>query len=190
MPDPMSSTEASRVRRPGFDGKSPPAEPSGRRRRLWAVLPVCAGFAVFGAVVWMAYQDASLGPPNGEPPLIRAAPEAIKLPPDPPRDPKEKAPRWKWTADMALTGEQTVLTGQLGSNRTDTLDYFAYWKTFDMALEAAFAGRDAASLRADPRLVDMGTWSDGWPMKRLTADIPKVEGEAEKLQAGPRRRIN
>jgi cell division septation protein DedD len=46
------------------------------------VLPVCAGFAVFGAVVWMAYQDASLGPPNGEPPLIRAAPEAIKLPPD------------------------------------------------------------------------------------------------------------
>ncbi|HEY7600133.1 MAG TPA: SPOR domain-containing protein [Candidatus Limnocylindrales bacterium] len=70
------------MRRSGFDSKSPPAEPSGRGRRLWAVLPVCAGFAVFGAVVWMAYQDASLGPPNGEPPLIRAAPEAIKLPPD------------------------------------------------------------------------------------------------------------
>ena len=82
MPDPMSSTEASRVRRPGFDSKSPPAEPSGRSWRLWSVLPVCAGFAVFGVVVWMAYQDASLGPPGGEPPLIRAAPEAIKLPPD------------------------------------------------------------------------------------------------------------
>jgi hypothetical protein len=82
VPDPMSSTEAGRVRRPGFDSKSPPAEPSGRRRRLWSVLPVCAGFAVFGAVVWMAYQDASLGPPGGEPPLIKAAPQAIKLPPD------------------------------------------------------------------------------------------------------------
>ena len=82
VPEPMSSTEASRVRRPGFDGKSPPAEPSGRRWRLWSVLPVCAGFAVFGVVVWLAYQDASLGPPGAEPPLIRAAPEAIKLPPD------------------------------------------------------------------------------------------------------------
>ena len=61
VPEPMSSTEASRVRRPGFDGKSPPAEPSGRRWRLWSVLPVCAGFAVFGVVVWLAYQDASLG---------------------------------------------------------------------------------------------------------------------------------
>ena len=132
--------------------------------------------------------SATLASPGS--PLQAYDAEGIKLPPDPPRDPKEKAPRWKWTADMALTGDQTVLTGQLGSNRTDTLDYFAYWKTFDMALEAAFAGRDAASLRADPRLVDMGTWSDGWPMKRLTADIPKVEGEAEKLQAGPRRRIN
>jgi SPOR domain len=82
VPDPMSSTEAGRLRRPGFDSKSPPAEPPGRRRRLWSVLPVCAGFAVFGAVVWMAYQDASLEPPGGEPPLIKAAPEAIKLPPD------------------------------------------------------------------------------------------------------------
>ncbi len=78
----MPSIEAGRVRRPGFDSKSPPAEPSGRSWRLWSVLPVCAGFAVFGVVVWMAYQDASLGPPGGEPPLIRAAPEAIKLPPD------------------------------------------------------------------------------------------------------------
>jgi SPOR domain len=82
VPEPMSSTEASRVRRPGLEGKSPPAEPSGRRLGLWSVLPVCAGFAVFGVVVWLAYQDASLGPPGGEPPLIRAAPQAIKLPPD------------------------------------------------------------------------------------------------------------
>jgi hypothetical protein len=78
----MSSTEANHVRRPGFDAAAPPVEPAERKRRLWTVLPVCAGFAVFGAVVWLAYQDASLGPPGAEPPLIKAAPEPIKLPPD------------------------------------------------------------------------------------------------------------
>jgi hypothetical protein len=45
-------------------------------------LPVCAGFIVFGVIVWLAYQDASLGPPIGEPPLIKAAAEPIKLPPE------------------------------------------------------------------------------------------------------------
>ena len=78
----MSSTLASRVRRPGSDAEPPPVESPGRARRLWSVLPVCAGFAVFGAIVWLAYQDASLGPPIGEPPLIRAAAEPIKLPPE------------------------------------------------------------------------------------------------------------
>ena len=82
MSDPMSSTFANRVRRPGADAEPPPLESPGRRRRLWSILPACAGFAVFGAIVWLAYQDASLGPPVGEPPLIKAAAEPIKLPPD------------------------------------------------------------------------------------------------------------
>ena len=64
---------------------------------------------------------------------------AIKLPPDPPRDPKQRN-TWRWSADMSLSGEQTVLTQQLGNNAIDTLDYLAFWKTFDMAAEAAFAG--------------------------------------------------
>ncbi|HEX2556075.1 MAG TPA: dienelactone hydrolase family protein [Microvirga sp.] len=111
---------------------------------------------------------------------------AIKLPPDPPRDPKQKPPGFRWTPDMALSGEQTVLTQALGNNVTDPLDYYAYWKTFDMAAEAAFAGKDAAALRADPKFIDMGAWSDGWPMRRLTAEMPKVEGQEPK-PAGPRR---
>jgi pimeloyl-ACP methyl ester carboxylesterase len=115
----------------------------------------------------------------------------IKLPPDLPKEPKQKGPVWRWSADMALTGEQTVLTGQLASNSTDALDYFAYWKTFDMAAEAAFAGKDAASLRNNPKFVDMGTWSDGWPVRRLSAEMPKVEGrEQAKPEPGPRRRLN
>jgi hypothetical protein len=78
----MSSTLTSRVRRPGSDAEPPPVESPGRARRLWSVVPVCAGFAVFGAIVWLAYQDASLGPPIGEPPLIKAAADPIKLPPE------------------------------------------------------------------------------------------------------------
>lgn len=91
---------------------------------------------------------------------------------------------------MALSGEQTTLTAQLANNATDTLDYLGFWRTLDMAAEAAFAGRDAASLRNDPKFVDMGSWSDGWPVKRLQADMPKVEGQEEaKPPAGPRRRL-
>jgi Esterase/lipase len=114
---------------------------------------------------------------------------SIKLPPDPPRDPKQKN-TWKWSADMSLSGPQTILTAQLGNNPTDALDYLAFWKTFDMAAEAAFAGRDASSLARDPKFVDMTTWSDGWPVRRLSAQMPKGQGEDEKPERGPRRKLN
>ncbi|NIX76551.1 chlorophyllase/cutinase-like alpha/beta fold protein [Microvirga terricola] len=112
----------------------------------------------------------------------------MKLPPEPPKDPKQRS-TWRWSADMALTGEQTVLTAQLGNNAIDTLDYLAFWKTFDMAADAAFSGKDAAFLRRDPKFIDMGTWSDGWPVRRLSADMPKGAGD-EKQERGPRRLLN
>lgn len=114
---------------------------------------------------------------------------AIKVQPDPPRDPKQKN-TWRWSADMALTGEQTILTAQLGSNPTDALDYLAFWKTFDMAAEAAFSGKDAAALARDPSFIDMGTWTDGWPVRRLSAQMPKGQGDEEKPEKGPRRKLN
>ncbi|HZH12242.1 MAG TPA: alpha/beta hydrolase [Microvirga sp.] len=114
---------------------------------------------------------------------------AIKLQPDPPRDPKQKN-TWKWSADMALSGPQTILTQQLGNNGTDTLDYLAFWKTFEMAAEAAFSGKDATALARDPRFVDMGNWSDGWPVRRLSAQMPKLEGQEKQDEQGPRRKIN
>jgi dienelactone hydrolase len=113
---------------------------------------------------------------------------AIKLPPDPPRDPKQKN-TWRWSADMSLSGPQTILTQQLGNNGTDTLDYLAFWKTFDMAAEAAFSGKDAAALRRDAKFIDMGTWSDGWPVRRLSAEPPKGS-EEDKQERGPRRKLN
>ena len=91
---------------------------------------------------------------------------------------------------MALSGPQTILTQQLGNNGTDTIDYLAYWKTFDIAFEAAFAGKDAAALARDPKFVDMGTWSDGWPVRRLSAQMPKAEGQEKKEEPGPRRKLN
>jgi dienelactone hydrolase len=130
---------------------------------------------------------ATLASPGSQKAEYDAA--AIKLPPDPPRDPKQRN-TWRWSADMALSGPQTILTQQLGNNVTDTLDYLAFWKTFDIAAEAAFAGKDAAALARDPKFVDMGSWSDGWPVKRLSAQIPKVEGQEKREEPGPRRRLN
>jgi dienelactone hydrolase len=130
---------------------------------------------------------ATLASPGSPKPDYDAS--AIKMPPDPPRDPKQKN-TWRWSADMSLSGPQTILTQQLENNGTDTLDYLAFWKTFDMAADAAFAGKDAAALVRDPKFIDMGTWSDGWPVRRLSAQMPKVEGQDNKQEQGPRRRLN
>lgn len=139
---------------------------------------------------------ATLAAPGSPKPEYDAS--VIKLPPEPPRDPKQKnqprsEPRstWRWSADMALTGEQTMLTQQIGNNGIDTLDYLAFWKTFDMAAEAAFSGKDAAALARDPKFIDMGAWSDGWPVRRLSAQMPRGPGNEEAPQErGPRRKLN
>lgn len=100
---------------------------------------------------------------------------AVKLPPDPPLDPKAPRPqRPRWSADMVLTGEQTVLVGQLGRNAVDTLDYLAFWRTFDAAFANALGKNEMAALRVDPTFLDMGRWSDGWPVRRLSAETPKA----------------
>ena len=111
----------------------------------------------------------------------------IRIQPDPPGDsPAERLRRQKLSADMVLSGEQSVLVSQLANNVTDTLDYFGYWKTFDIAFAAALAGRDGQALRNDPALTDMGRWSDGWPVKRLAALEPP-KAEAGTTSTTPRR---
>jgi dienelactone hydrolase len=103
----------------------------------------------------------------------------ITVAPDPKGDPRaERMRRQKWSADMVLTGEQTVLVQQLANNGTDTLDWLGYWKTIELAANAAFAGKDGQALRNDPALTDMGRWSDGWPVKRLVAETPRPETAA------------
>ena len=101
--------------------------------------------------------------------------DAIKLPPDPPVERNApRAPRPRWSADMVLSGEQTVLVAQLQRNVTDTLDWLAYWRTFDLIAASAFSGGDMATLKADASFADMGRWTDGWPVRRLAAEIPKA----------------
>lgn len=107
---------------------------------------------------------------------------AIKMPPEPPRDSRQPATPFKWSADMSLTGEQTTLVAQLGNARTDSLDYLAFWKTFDLAATAAFSGADATGLKGNPRTSDMERWADGWPVKRLVLETPKI-GPAPKPAA-------
>lgn len=93
----------------------------------------------------------------------------IKPAPEPKDAPKEstKPPPFRWSADMALTGEQQTLVSQINLARVDALDYLGFWKTFDLAAAAAFAGSDATALKNNPRLADMERWSDGWPVKQI-----------------------
>lgn len=80
MPDPISSTHR-RMQPPDPETGPPVVARSRRGGWLWALLPL-TGFALFGIVVWLAYQDVSRGPPVGEPPLVKAAADPIKLPPE------------------------------------------------------------------------------------------------------------
>jgi SPOR domain len=54
-----------------------------RSRLLWVGLPVVTVFAVFGGIVWLAYQE-NARVPTGEPPLIKAVAAPYKLAPDDP----------------------------------------------------------------------------------------------------------
>ncbi len=53
---------------------------------------------------------------------------------------------------------------------TDALDYYAYWRLFDALCACAFDGKsaDIALGGGDRMQTDMGTWSDGTPVRRLT----------------------
>lgn len=108
---------------------------------------------------------------------------AIKLAPEPKDGPKP--PPFKWSAEMALSGEQQTLVAQINNARTDTLDYLAFWKTFDMAATAAFAGSEATVLKNDPRFGDMQRWADGWPVKRLAVETPKPPAPHATTVAAP-----
>ena len=97
---------------------------------------------------------------------------ALKTPPEP-KD-ASKPPPFRWSADMSLSGEQQTLVSQINAARADALDYLGFWKTFDLAATTAFSGADAASLKNNPRLADMERWSDGWPVKRLSVETPRL----------------
>lgn len=106
---------------------------------------------------------------------------AIKPGPEPKEAAKDaaKPPPFRWSADMALTGEQQTLVSQINLARVDALDYLGFWKTFDLAAAAAFAGSDATALKNNPRLADMERWSDGWPVKRLAVETPRPTPAAQ-----------
>ena len=83
MPDPI--TPNSPGGRPGrtVPETSPAPWLRPRRSRLLRVgLPMFAVFAAFGAIVWLAYEHGTDGPPVGEPPLVRAPAVALKLAPE------------------------------------------------------------------------------------------------------------
>ncbi len=89
------------------------------------------------------------------------------------RNPARNSAAHKALGDAALTGSQHTLSAMLSGNLTDSVDYRGFWKTLDLAIETAAAGRDALALKGNPALADMGSWSDGWPVRRISAETPK-----------------
>lgn len=69
-----------------------------------------------------------------------------------------------------------------GGATVDSTDWYALWKTLDIAMPVAFAGEDATPVKRHPDLTGMGQWSDGWPVKRLSfesAREPQPQAEAQ-----------
>ena len=127
--------------------------------------------------------SATLASPGA--PLAEYSVSEIGLPAEPVVEPvgkqgkRKRPPAPKRPAGAAVSGEQSMLVSQIKTNVTDALDYRAYWKTFDMAAAAAFANHEAVSLKETPAFIDMGVWSDGFPVKRLSAEMPRpAEGES------------
>jgi hypothetical protein len=108
----------------------------------------------------------------------------IQVSPAPPLPKGQK--RIVQPTDARLTGEQTTLIIQLGTARADATDYWAFWKTFDVMTEHAHTKQDGFALRADARLTDMSTWSNGWPVKRLILEVNK---DAPALSNQPKRTL-
>jgi pimeloyl-ACP methyl ester carboxylesterase len=87
---------------------------------------------------------------------------------------KQRQPRpIKAPADANLSGEQYVLVQQMERTKIDAIDYLGFWKVFDLTFQHAFQDADASALRVDPKLVDMGSWSNGWPVKRINVEAAK-----------------
>jgi cell division septation protein DedD len=83
MPDPITpNSPAGRAARAVPEPPPAPWLQPRRSRLLLVALPMFAVFAAFGAIVWVAYEHGSDGPPVGEPPLVRAPAVALKLAPE------------------------------------------------------------------------------------------------------------
>jgi len=110
--------------------------------------------------------DGALDPPKAVVAAARAGP-------------RDKAARDQARQDLneqwRMANQENVELQMLAIQTTDALDYFGVWKTFDFARDMAFSGGDAVALRKDARFPDMGLWTDGWPMRRIGLESPKVE---------------
>ncbi len=123
-------------------------------------------------------EDANKAPPPAAPVVHKdkAAERAAR------EEARRKASERWWVARQ----EQQDLQ-MMEMQKVDAFDHYGIWRTVDIALERTLAGGDAMSVRRDPRIYDMGLWTDGWPMKRLTIESPKDAPPATGGIASPSR---
>ena len=99
---------------------------------------------------------------------------------------------WRWSADMSLSGPADRPDPAARQQRHRYARLSArIWKTFDMAPEAAFAGRDAAAFLSAIR--NSSTWAPGATAGPCAASRPRCRrsrARRSKQERGPRRRLN
>jgi hypothetical protein len=109
--------------------------------------------------------------------------------PEPPRDPKARPPAFRWSADMALTGDQTRLTAQLQTATADSLDFWRSGRRSTWRPRPLSRARPPSRSGTARGFAEMGRWSDGWPVRRLGAETPKIDAPTPREAApGPRLR--
>ncbi|GHE64155.1 hypothetical protein GCM10019059_24680 [Camelimonas fluminis] len=128
--------------------------------------------------------SANPAAPGARPAAGKAAEGAPKLTPQEARQQREE--QRKRNAALWRVGyeERRGLAGFEG--RTVGAGNYAIWKIYDLAMDTVTAGGDAMTLKRDPKLYDMGLWSDGWPLRRLSVETPKpvVHKDAQEVSQG------
>ncbi|HTF68896.1 MAG TPA: alpha/beta hydrolase fold domain-containing protein [Edaphobacter sp.] len=161
-----------------------PVEPGDSQRGGVASVPL-ADLSTLPAdilmIILVGQEDTSVGTYDGERILHESTsvPESNKalfmLHSDDHGSPELVANHYTPSATLDPDGSFAKEPYKPGSSRNtidigvvNTFDYLGTWRLLDQLLDAAFAPEGRNRLFQDPSILNMGTWSDGVPVKRLT----------------------
>jgi dienelactone hydrolase len=111
---------------------------------------------------------------------------AIRLPPDPPVNPRERQPAQpRFSPDMVLSGEQIILLGQINRSQTDTLDFLAFGRPTTWRLRRRL---ERPSWRHCAPTRPFSTWAAGATAGPFAAWPPKLRAPMWRRLPSPQSR--